>query len=56
MRHSRGPVQSRWGESEVAEKPGYAKKIAKFFPNLTWFLGSIDPEATEADADASFVF
>ena len=36
----------------MAEKPGYAKKIAKFFPNLTWFLGSIDPEA---DAYASFV-
>ena len=37
----------------MAEKPGYAKKITKFFPNLTWSLGSIDPEP---DADVSFYF
>lgn len=50
----KGLLELDFRESEVAEKPGYAKKIAKFFPNLTWLDNQSRKKYVAKGADATY--
>lgn len=50
----KGLLELDFRENEVAEKPGYAKKIAKFFPNLTWLDNQSRKKYVAKGADATY--